>query len=173
MTDFGWEYMVPLVPLVTRFVLGLYWHRLMPEMLPEEAHERDLHRATILGLAGFSFTAAAGLAVLDANTLAGLQLPIWYVVVSFVSFISALNLQSYKASRAQDQFATALIEAGTLSLTLTLVTLLLGANFTPWFNYSATSVALAAWGLDHIIRLRIEHSYFKERDERIRRGGPA
>lgn len=173
MTDFGWEYIVPLVPLLTRFALGLYWHGLMSETLPEKAQERDLHRATILGLAGFSFTAAAGLAVLDASTLASLQLPIWYVMVSFVSFIGALNLQSYKATRAQDQLATALIEVGTLSLTLTLVTLLLGAKFAPWFNCSASFLALGAWGLDHTIRLRIEHSYFAEREKRTRRGGSA
>lgn len=144
----------------------------MPETLPEDAQERDLHRATILGLAGFSFTAAAGLAVLDANTRAGLQLPIWYVLVSFVAFTSALNLQSYKASRGQNQLAMGLIETGTLSLTLTLVTLLLGAKFASWFNYAATSLALAAWALDHIIKLRIEHCYYRERDERKRRGGP-
>lgn len=56
MNDFGWQYVIPFVPLATRFVLGLYWHWLMPDALPEEAQERDLHRATILGLAGFRAT---------------------------------------------------------------------------------------------------------------------
>lgn len=48
-----------------------------------------------LSMAGFSFTAVAAFAVLDGNVRVGLQLPTWYVFVSFVAFLSSLNVESY------------------------------------------------------------------------------
>ncbi|NNU45237.1 hypothetical protein [Ramlibacter montanisoli] len=137
----------------------------MAKALPEAAQERDFQRATILSLAGFSFTAAAGLAVLDARTRLGLQLPIWFVAVSFVAYLSAHNMQAYKATWLQDQVATALSEAGSLSLNLALISLLLSANkpdegLASWFKCLVTVVALSAWAVDHIARLYIECTYF-------------
>jgi hypothetical protein len=141
----------------------------MREVLPEEAQERDTQRATVLGLAGFSFTAVAGLAVLDASARPGLQLSVWYVLVSFIAYVVALNLQTYKAKRWHDHLATALMEAGALSLMLTLISLLFGAKFEPWFPYLAGALAIGAWLIDHCVRLWMENQYFRERDARLRR----
>jgi len=78
----------------------------MSKDLPEEAQERDLQRTFIFSLAGFSFTAVAGMAVLEGAVRVSLQLPAWYVLVSFVALITSLNIQSYKSSRWQGQIAT-------------------------------------------------------------------
>lgn len=158
----GWAYLLPFIPLVSRMALGARWRILMMQVPPEEAQERDLHRATILSFAGFSFTAVAGLAVLDANTRSSLQLPIWYVLISFVAYLSASNLQSYKTTRWHNQLAFALADTGSLSLSLTIVVLILGATLAPWFYYAVGAVTLGAWLLDHSLRLLIDHRYYRE-----------
>jgi len=68
--------------------------------------------------------------------------------------------------------ATALMEVGALSLVLTLISLLFGARFDPWFPYLAGALAIGAWLTDHCVRLWVEIRYFQERDDRLRRGGP-
>lgn len=167
-----WAYAFPFVPVATRFVLGYYWHWLMSDELPEAAQHREAHRAVILALAGFSFTAVAGLAVLDAAGRSGFQLSIWYVLLSFVSYLTALNLQSYKVTRWQNYIAAALIEVGSLSLTLTLVSLVFAGNFDGWFRTLVAVVALGSWAADHFIRLYLENSHFVGEDARRRRGAP-
>lgn len=137
----------------------------MLEELPEEAQERDVQRAFILSLAGFSFTAVAGLAVLDATIRVTLQLPTWYVLLSFVAFVSALNMQSYKSKRWHNQFATALLEVGTLSLMLALAALLFNASFSILFQWIATIITLAAWLIDHLFRLFLDGCYFAEKNK--------
>ena len=159
MTDHLAAYLLPAVPLVTRLLLGLRWHKPMLERLPEDAQERDVQRTFIFSLAGFSFTAVAGLAVLDAATRVTLQLPTWYVLLSFVVFVSSLNFQSYKSSRWQNQLATALLEIGTLSLMLALVALLFTASFSSSFRWTATAITLGSWLVDHLIRLVIDYKY--------------
>ena len=159
MTDHLAAYFLPAVPLVTRLLLGWRWRKSMSEQLPEDAQERDLQRTFIFSLAGFSFTAVAGLAVLDATTKVTLQLPTWYVLLSFVVFICALNVQSYKSSRWQNQLATVLLEVGTLSLMLSLVALLFTASFSHSFQWVATAIALGSWLADHLIRLVIDYKY--------------
>lgn len=170
MVHSGWPYSLPLLPVVSRFIVGLYWHWLMPVALPEEAQERDMQRGVILGLAGFAFTATAALAVFDAAARPNLQLSIWYVLVSFISYLSALSIQSYKYRIWQDQLATALIEVGSLSLMLTLVTLVVAAKLEVWFACMAGSVALLTWLVDHGVKLRLFWRFLRAIDERERRG---
>ncbi len=137
----------------------------MSKQLPEAAQERDLHRATILGLAGFSFTAVAALSVLDATAKPGYQLTIWYVLVSFIALSSALNLQGTKSSRWQNQLATALIEMGVLALLLSLVSLICSARLDTWFKFLAGFTALAPWAIDHLSKLKLDARYFRLLDQ--------
>jgi hypothetical protein len=167
-----WAYAYPVVPLVTRLFLGIYWTWLMKEVLPEEAQERDGHKTTIVGLAGFSFTAVAGLAVLDSSSRPGLQLSVWYVLVSFIAYVIALNLQTYKQTRWHDHLATGLMEVGSLSLVLTVISLLFGAKFDAWFLYLAATLAIGAWLIDHCVRLYLDVGYFREKDTGLRKKGP-
>lgn len=156
-------YLLPAFPLITRGLLCLRWHSLMLAHLPEEAQERDVQRTFIFSLAGFSFTAVAGMAVLEGTIRISLQLPAWYVLVSFVALISSLNLQSYKAARWQSQLATALLEVGTFALMSSLVVLLYTAAFSSTFRCAATVITLVPWALDHLIRLVIDYRYLAAR----------
>ena len=134
----------------------------MSQVPPEEAQERDVNRSFILSLAGFSFTAVAGFSVLQAADRIALQLPTWYVLLSFVAYISTLNVQSYKSTRLHNQFATALVELATFSLMISLVALLFAASFDPVFQWAALIVTLAAWALDHGFRLYLDYDYLKD-----------
>jgi hypothetical protein len=160
-------YVLPLFPVLTRAVLYFRWPKVMADRLSEEAQERDVQRTFIFALAGFSFTAVAAFAALDSTVRVGLQLPTWYVLASFVSLVSALNVQSYKSSRWQNQLATALLEVGTLSLMLALVALLFTAHFGCAFQFVATAVTLGPWLIDHGIRLAIEDNYLSRRNKKI------
>ena len=123
-----------------------------------------MQRTFILSLAGFSFTAVAGLALLDGAVRVSLQLPTWYVLLSFVALISTLNLQAYKSNRWHNQLATALLEVGTLSLMLALVALLFSASFTSKFQWVAAVITLGAWLVDHLVKLFLDYRYFSELD---------
>jgi len=116
-------YLAPLVPIAGRALLCIHWRSFMGELLPEEAQDRDVQRGYVLSLAGFSFTAVATFVLFDPAVLIQLQMPTWCALVSFVAFFAALNLHAYKASRWQNQLASALHEVGTLSLLLVLVAL--------------------------------------------------
>ena len=130
-----------------------------------------MQRSVILALAGFAFTAAAALSVLDTGARPSLQLSIWYALASFLSYMSALSLQSYKYRIWQDQLATALIEVGSFSLMLTLITLLIAAKLEPWFLWMAACVTLVVWTVDHGIKLRLFWRYMRALDGRERRRG--
>jgi hypothetical protein len=157
----GW-YFVPAAPLVSRGLLCLRWRRCMNDVLPEPAQERDLHRTTVLALAGFSFTAVVGLSVLDLGTRSNLQLSVWYGLVSCVCYLGAFNLQAYKVRRFQDQFGMALIEAGSLALALTLLSLLFSSKFDSSFQWAAVLLAIGFWLTDHVTRLVIDYRILKD-----------
>jgi hypothetical protein len=154
-------YCAPFFPLVTRILLCLHCRKVMREVPEEAAQERDVNRSFILSLAGFSFTAVAGFAVLDATTRIELQLPTWYVLLSFVSYISTLNAQSYKSNRFQNQIATAFVEIGTLSLMLALIALLFSVSFSCKFQWIAATVTFGAWLIDHALRLKFDHYFLR------------
>jgi hypothetical protein len=156
------NYFLPFIPIITRLIVCLVYRRKMSVELPEVAQERDVVRAYILSLAGFSFTAAAGFAVLDASARIPLQLPTWYVLVSFVFYFGTFNLHSYQYQRWHSQCATAFAEVGTLSLMLALVAVLFTAAFDFWFQIVATVLTLGAWGWDHLHRLNLERKYLAE-----------
>lgn len=154
-------YFVPVVPLITRLILCINCRGVMLEVPDEAVQERDVNRSFILSLAGFSFTAVAGFSVLQASDRIALQLPTWYVLLSFVAYITTLNVQSYKSNRLQNQIATALVEVATLSLMLSLVALLFQVKFDRVFQWAAMIITLAAWIIDHGLRLYFDHDYLK------------
>ena len=161
-------YALPLLPMATRLLLAVRWSWLMFVDLPELAQERDAQRGYILSLAGFSFTAVAGLIVLDSTLKVKLQLPIWFVLTSFLAFLASLNMQAYKSTRWQNQLAASLRECGTLSLISALCSLLLAAPFDPFFQGAASFLAALTWLIDHAVCLRIDHRYFYEVDLALR-----
>ena len=129
--------------------------------LPEEAQARDLQRSTILALAGFSFTAIVGIALLDDKNRVALELPTWYVVVSFVSFLAAANLQSYKSTVWQNQVSAGLVECGALSLTLAVIALVYITQFSSSMKLSVAILGSGVWALDHLVRLKLDWSILR------------
>lgn len=157
-------YFAPAVPLLGRALMTLRFWQFMRVGMKESVAAREVHRSFILALAGFSFTGLLAIAVVDASIQQNLQLSVYYLLISFLSYLFALNLQSYKSHWWHDQLADLLIEAATLSLLLSVVAIIWSSKQPDGFKYLITCLAAAVWLLDHLIRLRLTWQYFKERE---------
>ncbi|MBX2992867.1 MAG: hypothetical protein KF749_17075 [Bacteroidetes bacterium] len=157
-------FIIPLFPLLIRFLFIGLVARELGELLPEEENDRTEIRSYILALAGFSFTALVALALLEPTLQRNIQYPIYYVFLSFIFYFFAQNLQGYKNKRWHDVISDALIETASLCLILTVVALLLVTNLNTVFVYSVTVLALSMWLLDFIIRLCIQIDYLENKE---------
>jgi ABC-type spermidine/putrescine transport system permease subunit I len=151
-------YLIPFIPLITRTGLAIRWRNKMKIAIPEEAQARNEQRATVLSLAGFSFTVVSAIVLLDNNSEHKMKLAVWFVLVSFVVFLAAANLQSYKSVFIDTMIYSALVEIGTLSLSLALAALICRTSYDDNFKTLVISFMLSVWVIDHVIRLRIEES---------------
>lgn len=158
-------YFVPLLPLVSRTLLCLEHRTQMMEIPSEDEQDREAHRSHILALAGFSFTGLLALAVLDATLRQDFRYAVYYLLVSFLCYLSALNLQGYKSKRWHDQFATALMDAASLSLIMSIISILNVQTFKASFAIGLTVLALLVWGADHFARIRIQSNFLKMKKE--------
>lgn len=136
----------------------------MGEIPEEPEQDREGNRALILAFAGFSFTGVTALIVLEPSIKQTVKWAVYFLLVSFLSYLWALNLQGYKASRWQGEVAAALADAGSLCLILALVSLLAHSAFPSVFVYSTSVLALTVWVVDHLIRLRIDSRYYRARE---------
>ena len=157
-TEVIW-YSAPIIPLFSRAILCIFHRRQMGEILSEDEHDREAHRSHILALAGFSFTGLLALAVLEATLRQDFHFGVFYLLVSFLCYFFALNLQGYKSKRWHDQFATALIDSASLSLILSVVSILHVQAFKSNFAIGLTIFAFFVWVTDHATRLRIQWTY--------------
>ena len=135
------------------------------EVLPIEERDRETHRTYIMGLAGFSFTGLLGLVLVDATLRKGLRLSIYYLLLSFLGYLFALNMQSYKVKRWQDQLATASTDLASLCLVLSIVGILTTQDFGSSFALSLSILAVFVWVGDHVIRIRIVWKFFREKEK--------
>ncbi|MCA1613927.1 MAG: hypothetical protein LC800_07215 [Acidobacteria bacterium] len=157
-------YFAPVVPLVGRSLITARFRRYMRRGMKEEVAAREVHRSFILALGGFSFSGLLAIAVIDASVQQNLQLSVYYLLISFLSYLFALNLQSYKSHWWHDQLGDLLIEAATLSLLLSVVAIIWSSKQPDTFKYLVTCLAVAVWLLDHLIRIRLLWKYFKQRE---------
>jgi len=132
----------------------------MKEVLSEEEQDRDTNRSLIIAFAGFSFTGTIALIVLEPSLRQVVKWAVYFLLVSFLSYLWSLNLQAYKNVRWQSEIASALTDAGSLCLVLALVSLLAHSAFPSPFVYATSSLALAVWTVDHLIRLSIDGRYY-------------
>ena len=160
-------WLLPLLPVLTRSILMFRHRRLRSERLGEDELDRQAHRGVILSLSGFSFTAVIALVLLDSTTQLNLELPVYYVLLSFVASFAALNIQSYKSTRWQDQLSTALYELTTLSLVLTLALIVFRGPFTTCLKSILVAIVLLPWLLDHVIRLRLQAQHLQRLETRL------
>ena len=162
--DLFW-YLALLLPFLTRMVLCIRFWTHAKQRLTEDEQDRETHRTIILALAGFSFTGLLALVVLESALQQELSIAISCLLFSFLSFMVSLNLQSYKFHYWQDQLGTAFIDAGTLALILSVLSILVTSQQDPKFATTLSVLALTAWVVDHSIRLSLE--------VRILRGPPS
>lgn len=154
-------YFAPLAPLLGRALLFFRFRPLMGKGVGEGVADRVEHRTFIVTLTGFSFTGLLAIAVVDAAIQQSLHLSVFYLLVSFLGYLFALNLQAYKALWWHDQLADYLIEAATLSLLLSVIAIVWTSKQPDAFKYLVTILALAVWLLDYIIRVTIMWGFFK------------
>lgn len=155
-----------LVPLLTRFALYLRFRQYMNKDLPPKARDIEAHRTLILGLAGFSFAGLLGLAVADAALQDDLRLSVFFLLVSFLSYLWALNLQGYKFARWQDLFSDTLLDLASLALILSIVGIVFTTNTDTFFKTSITLFAVIVWGVDHALRVYYQAGAIKNAEER-------
>lgn len=156
-------YIIPLFPLIIRFLFTGVMKGNLKDILPETENDRSEIRSYILALGGFSFTALVGLIVLEPSIKQSIQFSIYYVFVSFISYFFALNLQGYKSKRWHDIISDALIETASLCLILTVISLLFVSNLNEVFTYIISTLAILIWLLDFIIRLNIQIDYLNKK----------
>jgi hypothetical protein len=113
------------------------------------------NRLLILSLAGFSYSGLLALALLSTITGINLDLSAYYLLVSFLSYYLALNLQSYRYRRWHDHLGNALLDSGGLSLILSALSVILSSHFSRSYKIWTSVSAFMVWYLDHILRLWI------------------
>lgn len=154
-------YFVPLVPFVSRALLCFRHRSQIGKILNEAEQDRESHRSHILALAGFSFTGLLALAVLDATLRQDFRYSVYYLLVSFLCYLSALNLQGYKSKRWHDQFGTAFMDSASLSLIMSIVCILHGQAFGASFANGLTVFALLVWTVDHFARIKFQDNFLR------------
>lgn len=156
-------YIIPFFPFVTRSIVIFIFRRQMRNKLSEAESDRESHRSVILALAGFSFTGVLGLAVVNATLKHDLRLSIYYLLVSFLSYLFVLNLQGYKYNRWHDQVGNAVMESASLALLLSIVAIVFSLSTSIIYQVGLTIMTVAVWLVDHSIRLYLSIKYLREK----------
>lgn len=159
---------LPLFPFVTRaFILVPPFRHQLAQAIPPKQLNRDEHRTVILALAGFSFSGAVALAVValsvsDAKLRNSLQLPVFYLLISFLCYFFALNLQGYKSHWWHDVAGEALADAASLSLVLSIIVVVRDSYPNSSFGDMITVLALVVWLVDHAIRVQLWKAFLRQ-----------
>jgi len=156
-------YALPFMPMLGRGLIIIRYKRYMRDALNEGAIDRANHRSLIAALAGFSFAGLLALVALPGSLLER-ALPIWYVLLSFLSYLAALNLQGYKALLWHDQIGDALFEISSLGLIASVITFILKSELPTAFHIIATALALSVWALDYLIRIHFTVDYLSAKE---------
>lgn len=157
-------YFVPLIPILLRSVFVLQLRKKLCDQLSEEELDRDNIRNTTLALEGFSFAGLLALVLIEPNIKQNLTYPIYFVIISFISYMIQINLQGYKSRRWQEILSDTLFELGSLGLIMTVVCLLFMSGLNNLFIYIMTLISILGWLIDFLIRLKIQFEYINKED---------
>ncbi len=146
-------YAVPLFPLATRGLVALVFRDAMQQHVHDPVGIRQTNRSLILALAGFSFAGLLGIAVADAALEKDLRFSLYYLLVSFLFYFFALDIQRFLLWQWIHQSSEALIEAASLSLLLSVVSAVLATKGVTTYAIGITVVALAGFALNHTVHL--------------------
>lgn len=161
----SWLYLLPFVPSVLRAALVIKYRTFMKEKLSNEEQQRSQHRSLILALAGFSFTTSLALPAYGVSAKVDVLIPTFYVVLSFLFYLAALNIQGYKFRRWHDQLASGFVDTATFCLLLTVMGMAILLPFPTPVILVLAAVATLVWSFDIVARFRIWSSYFNGRIE--------
>lgn len=146
-------YFIPLLPIIVRLIVLLNFRSKWERILTIEAQDRNTHRTHIMTFAGFTFSALLAVALLEKTIIPNLHYTLYYLLISFLFFVFAYNIQGYKDYLWQDQLATALTESATLSLICSVIAILIMKK--DRIPYTNPIIVLAAfiWVSDHFLRV--------------------
>src|SRR5205814_2163842 len=77
---------------------------------------------------------------------------VFYLLISFLCYLIALNIQDYKFFLTREQISSTLIDIATLSLICTAVAVVFVANYGMAFRVVVIVIALAGWIIDLAVR---------------------
>lgn len=139
------------------------------ELLRPDQIARDSTKSFVLALAGLSFTGVIAIAVVDSVNQSNFKIPVFYLLISFLCYLIANNIQDYKFFVSRDVFSNTLIDIATLSLICTAVTVVFLAGYGVVFQSVVLIVALTGWLTDHILRLRYTLNDFRKFRRKVER----
>ncbi len=154
-----------LVPFIFRGWLIFRHRHLMRAILCEMELDRAAHRSMFQGMSGFSFAGLLATIALDRALRTSFELAAAFLFSSFLFYLVAMNLQSYKAQRWQDQLGDSFADAASLGLILAIVASMCAAELNSTFLVVAAVLSLFAWLTDFIVRFRITHADLKRRGD--------
>jgi hypothetical protein len=129
---------------------------------------RDATRTVIVALAGFSFAGLIGITVLDSTNRKNFRYTVFYLLISFLCYLLAINLQDYKFLLSREQMSNLLIDTATLSLICSVVSVVFLAGYDLPFKITVLTIALTGWMIDHIIRTIYTWGDFKKIRQEVR-----
>jgi hypothetical protein len=147
---------LPLLPVLTRAMIVVVFYRIRWNRLEEDAKEREEYRTVVLGLMAITFAGLMALSIVDAKFSVFQIYPFYYMLLSFLSLYLTLTIQSYKDFEWQEQLGAAFLDSATLSLFLSLISIFESGNQLQSYKRAFALLALGAWLIDHLVRLRKE-----------------
>lgn len=165
-------YAVPFVPVLTRLCLAVRYRKQMRDVLSDAERQVETHRALIVAMMGFSFSALLALTIVDARAAdINLGFPVFCLLVSFLAYFLAFNIQAYKFFRWLDLASDALIGAATLSLMLCLAAVAFAYDAHRGEHHGLHWLAIAVpavivWAIDDFVRLSLTRREFSRRERR-------
>lgn len=174
-------YFIPFFPFITRGVVFARYFNLRKVPLTKGQMARESSRTVILALAGFSFAGVIGISVLETTNRQNFKYTVFYLLVSFLGYLAALNLQDYKFFISREQVSNLLTDIATLSLTCSVVSAVFLSGYDCPFQVAVFALALFIWLTDHVIRVcyswgdfrKIELKQKKEKDHEVQLPRPA
>ena len=155
-------YFIPFTPLITRLLLLFLFWDIRKELLRPDQIARESTKSFVLALAGLSFTGVIAIAVVDSVNQSNFRITVFYLLISFLCYLIALNMQDYKFFVSRDVWSNTLIDIATLSLICTAVTVVFLAGYGVVFQSVVLIVAITGWLADHILRIRYTFNDFRK-----------
>lgn len=156
-------YVAPWLPFVPVAVIMFAWSEKLRWKLAEEGRAIESTRGYALGMAGFSFGVLTILIFVDFATKAELGISVYSLLVSFLLFYLASQMQSYKRKVWQDSFSDGALMTANFALMLALAAIVYSTSTQS--RWALVGLIAAVWGIDYVARLREGWRLLKDTDK--------